>query len=203
MVYIQQLPAHEQAILRQELDASESVQWIGRPIPRKVLIRSLGIYLFAVPWTAFSLFWESIALSMLFGGMTPESGPVPWGMRIVFPLFGLPFVLIGVWLMSTPFYVAHKAKHTLYVVTSKRALIVSGGRKRNVESFPLTTLGQQIERKDSGDGSGSLYFHFRTGYDSDGDRTVNKKGFEHTTDVRGAEAKLKEALARTEALRSS
>ena len=52
------------------------------------MLKPFAFYLFAVPWTAFSLSWETIAVRMAFTGAPPLVG-------IIMTLFGLPFVVIG------------------------------------------------------------------------------------------------------------
>ena len=80
----------------------EAIRWVGRPSARRVFTRSLAIWLFAIPWTAFSIGWEWAALGgWLSGKPSPSSAHTLFG--IVFPLFGLPFVLVGLGMMATPF----------------------------------------------------------------------------------------------------
>ncbi len=49
--------------VRHELRADETPQWIGYPIPKQYAIQEgLTLFLFGIPWTAFVIFWESLAM---------------------------------------------------------------------------------------------------------------------------------------------
>ena len=41
----------------QELQQGEGIEWLGQPNPGKYAKGSAKIVLFAIPWTAFALFW--------------------------------------------------------------------------------------------------------------------------------------------------
>ncbi|MCZ8368896.1 MAG: hypothetical protein O9293_02830 [Porphyrobacter sp.] len=81
--------------LERELGAGETVCWHGWQLGR-IEPRSFLIYVFAVPWTAFSLMWTVLAAGAI--GVS-EIGLV----GIAFPLFGLPFIAIGAWMLSCRF----------------------------------------------------------------------------------------------------
>jgi hypothetical protein len=44
---------------------------------------------------------------------------------VLFPLFGVPFVLIGLGMLAAPYWMRRKAQNTVYALTDKRALILS------------------------------------------------------------------------------
>src|SRR5262249_20816228 len=150
-------------------------------------------YLFAVPWTAFSLFWESMAILALFGALSPENMPNPAWSAILLPLFGLPFLAIGFYMMATPFIAYTKALETVYAITSQRALTVTGKRNQEVLSYAMKDISEHVEIKRKHDGSGHLYFSFKRKFDSDGDPYVERKGFEHIANVKEAEMRLRQA----------
>ena len=94
------------AILRRELMTGERIVWSGQPNPRKLYAAfaiwlfaipwtAFAIWGFAIPWTAFALFWEAMALFMLWGDTTKTPAAITWSFGIVFPLFGLPFIVVG------------------------------------------------------------------------------------------------------------
>lgn len=59
-------------------------------------------------------------------------------MEAVFPLFGVPFVLVGLWLVAGHwFFDAYKRKRARYALTNKRALIARTIFGRRMESYPI------------------------------------------------------------------
>ena len=84
--------------LENELDEGETVVWVGRPSTRRMLWRALPIVLFAIPWTAFAIFWT-------FGAAGFKVPDFQQGFDF-FPLFGIPFILIGLGMFSSPYWVA-------------------------------------------------------------------------------------------------
>ncbi len=58
-----------------------------------------------------------------------------------FRLWGIPFVVIGLYLVFGRFFVAaREVNNTWYAVTSKRILIQSGTFRQNFSEFDLATL---------------------------------------------------------------
>ncbi len=181
-------------LIRGELSGDERLIWQGQPIPSRMMFTAFAIYLFAIPWTAFSLFWEAMALSIFFGDPAKAPQGPEKAVGIIFPLFGLPFVLIGFGMLLSPFWVYKKAKTTVYAITDRRAIVIDGGRSRAVTSYPFEKWEGEITRKERTDGSGSLFFSTTYSRDSDGDVRVKKKGFDGIFQVRDVEAKLLRAL---------
>jgi hypothetical protein len=173
------------SIARNELEPGESLLWSGSPDPRRSMLMSLPILLFAIPWTAFAIFWVASAVGM------SRSGPNPGGGFSFFPLFGIPFVLIGLAMLSGPFWAYRKAQQTVYAVSNKRAIIIVGGMTRNVQSFYPKKLGN-IERTEKADGTGSIIFARRTNnsYNSNTNQSQTSStaiGFIGIQDVRTVE----------------
>lgn len=191
--------------LKKELRAGERVLWSGRPFPARVMLSTFAIWFFAIPWTAFALFWETMALSPWFAESGSRGAPkaFEFGFAIVFPLFGLPFVLIGLGMMAAPFYAYRKAQRTVFAITSERALIMDGGARGEVKTFPLAQMSGEVRKSVRSDGSGSLYFSFQKRIDGDGDRVTDRKGFECVADVNEVERKLQQAVASFHARREA
>lgn len=183
--------------LRAQLERGERLLWTGHPFPNRILLAAFPIYFFAIPWTAFSLFWEVMALSpwLALRGQE-EVTTIQTALGIVFPLFGLPFIAIGFSMLGKPFLMAAKAKRTIYGLTDRRAIIVTFDEKKTkeIESYGYEKIGSEIERKERTDGSGSLYFAFKRTVDSDGDPKTERKGFEEIPSVREVENKLRRAV---------
>ena len=128
MMPSQPLPLETETVLRSELNTGERLLWTGQPIANRSGWGSLPLVLFGIPWTAFSVFWELMAISMT-GGMkshNPSEPSFPFNLfPVLFPLFGIPFILIGLWMLSSPYWMRKKAQKIVYAVTDKRALILS------------------------------------------------------------------------------
>jgi hypothetical protein len=154
--------------VERELRDGERAQWIDMPIPHYFTPKSIASFLFAIPWTAFAIFWVCGAS----GFKLPDFKE---GFDL-FPLFGLPFILIGIGMLSTPIWTHRKALKTIYVVTDRRAITFMGGRSITIRSYPPEQLGN-IYRKERRDGTGDIVFDRRSWRDSDGDRHSEELGF--------------------------
>ena len=84
----------------------------------------------------------------------------------LFPLFGIPFVLIGFGMLSSPYWTMRKARRTAYVLTTARAIIFDGGFSTTIRSFGPDRL-TDLRRKQRADGSGDVIFERKLSYDSD------------------------------------
>ena len=152
---------------------------------------SLALLIFGVPWTAFAVFW-TLGAAGLIGKFSREAGL--WG--YIFPLWGLPFIFIGLVMLSAPYWAARAARRTIYAITDRRAIIwipkVWG--EKEVRSFEPRRL-LSMTRRERADGSGDLVFEqFR---ETNGSSTTTiRRGFMGLADVRDAEAVLREVLLR-------
>lgn len=78
----------------------------------------------------------------------------PW----FFAIWGVPFVLVGLYIMFGRFWVdARQRAHTCYAVTSERIVIVSGLFARRVKSLSIDTLSD-VSLTERRDGSGTITF---------------------------------------------
>ena len=182
-------PDSFEALLRQELAPGERLLWHARAIPRAKR-GSLAIVLFAIPWTAFALFWTTMAFTMT--RMGGETDPF---MTWVFPAFGLPFIAVGLFMFARPLLSRMAAGRTAYGVTDQRVIQLMAGKGIMSESVPLgkiTTLTRH-ERKD---GSGTLKIAIDDGLAVPANRRVT--GFElgEVPEVRRAEQVLRQAMER-------
>jgi hypothetical protein len=164
-----------------ELEAGEGVKWMGMPQPRFFTTYSKGAFLFAIPWTAFALFWVAGAA----GFQIPDFKD---GFAI-FPLFGLPFVLLGIWMLLTPLFVYLNARKTLYMITDKRAVVFEGGSNTTIRSFEPEQLNEII-RKERNNGLGDLVFKREFSQKS----LIKDIGFINIEDSKEVERKIKEMI---------
>src|SRR2546422_9237203 len=83
-----QVPHQLREKVDRELESGEHVEWLQMPVPRYFTPAATAGFLFGIPWTAFAIFWTAGAA----WGTSNVGGP---GFFSAFPLFGLPFILIG------------------------------------------------------------------------------------------------------------
>ncbi|WP_324075185.1 MAG: hypothetical protein RSE14_00555 [Erythrobacter sp.] len=172
--------------LERELRPGESVLWHGWQLARIDPRQFLG-YVFAIPWTAFSLAWTGIAVAAVAsaGPGENELGLVAWA----FPLFGLPFVAVGAWMLGQPFKPLRERGRVLYVITDERVLKLSLARALDVTAVPAARIGM-AERREQRDGTGILQLAVKVGIDSDGDRQTEHFVIGAVEDVMGAQEAL-------------
>jgi len=132
----------EQAIA-EELEVDERLLWSGIPKQGLVLRASDALLVpFSLLWGGFAIFWEAGVLSTKAPGF--------------FALWGVPFVLMGLYLIVGRFFVdARQRAATAYGITNKRAVIVSGLVSRSVKSLSLRTLSDMTLAERS-DGTGTI-----------------------------------------------
>jgi hypothetical protein len=180
----------------------EKLIWAEKPDVRIAFLFSFGIWVFAIPWTAFALFWESMVAGPLVldwlgyevGGMKPTGG-AGRGMMAVMGLFGLPFILIGFGMLLAPVWVLRKGARTLYVLTNKRVAILNGARTVSIVSiWPKEIIS--LSRKEGPDGRGTLTLHQGVVRDSDGDRQEKKTELGVINNVRRVEQMVLELKER-------
>jgi hypothetical protein len=189
------LPLSLRRRVEAELQPGERILWAGMPSPVRALLPSLFLFVFGVGWSSLTFTWEYIAVrSMLIGRPAGEEANMPSGMGVMFALFGIPFVLVGVALLSAPFFVALQAMMTTHVVTDRRLLTVTGGPWKQVETRDPGAL-TFLNRRDHRNGRGTLRLGFGTTRDSDGDARSVETAWAGIPDVRQAEEAVRE-LAR-------
>jgi len=189
------IPALDPAVQRalRESTPGERILWAGQPEGRRMTM-AFALWLFAIPWTAFSLAWEAMALIPLLSGSISGT-KAPSGMMlvfgIVFPLFGLPFVAIGFWMLWQPIAAVRRARRTVYALTDRRLIEVIVGAATSVKSVMLDRIGP-IERSAGPDGWGTLRVQTGSHVDSDGDRITDRFEMIGIPDVVGLERRILE-----------
>ena len=145
-------------ILQNELKPGERLLWSGQP-KGGILFRSSDIFMipFSLMWGGFAIFWEASVLFMMFSPSRASTGP-PLIFQIIFPLFGLPFALVGLYMIFGRFiFDAKSRENTYYAVTDQRIIIVSDFFGRRVRSLNLKNL-PELGLTEKSDGSGTITF---------------------------------------------
>ena len=173
-------------IAQREIEAGEEILWADRPNPSRMSTRTLPIMLFGIPFTGFAVFWIVSAYSI--SNVGPSFGRT--GIDNFFPLFGIPFVLIGLGMLLSPLFAFHKGTKTVYALTNRRALIIEGGSSRSVKSYAFRDM-ENLERVERADSSGDLIFLRETRRGTKGRTYTEPIGFFGVPDVRAVERTLR------------
>jgi hypothetical protein len=134
-----------ESVISQELGPGERLLWSGFP-KRGIYLRMQDAFLipFSLMWGGFAIFWEYSVISH----------GAPW----FFDVWGIPFVLVGIYLIAGRFYFdALSREKTFYGVTNQRLVIISGVFSRKTNSTNLRTL-TDISLTSKKDGSGNISF---------------------------------------------
>jgi len=180
------LPHELRAMVQAELNDKETLLWTGQPKPGRMAVKALPITLFAIPFTAFAVFWMFGASGFKFPPDFSKGG------FSFFPLFGLPVLFIGLSMLCSPLWKMRAAKRTIYALTDRRAIIFSRGWKTNIRSFSANRL-QDLTRRQRSDGSGDIVFKKEISYNNQGNNMpVQEIGFFGIDNVKEVEDKIRE-----------
>jgi hypothetical protein len=133
------------------LESTEMLLWSGQPASG-IRLRAQDAFLipFSLLWCGFAIFWEFTAVTQV----SKAPGPV----AVIFPLWGIPFVLFGLYFVFGRFIAdSHCRARTSYGVTSERIVIVSGLFSQQVKSLQLRTV-TDVSLTQRPDGSGTIVF---------------------------------------------
>lgn len=173
------LPEKLQALLNQELQPGETLRWSGQPCPGRHVRR-------AIPISFAGIVVAIIGLACANGFKIPD---LRHG-NITLTFFSAIPLLVALILLLAPLWSYLCARHTVYAVTSNRALILHPGLCGNIK---IRSLGpgilHDIIRTQKPDGSGDLVFVHDTANPKDQKHAV-PIGFFGIPDVREVERLL-------------
>ena len=127
---------------KDELLDNEKILWSGKPKDGIFFKASDALMIpFSLMWGGFAIFWE----------MSVITTDAP----IFFKLWGIPFVLVGLYMIFGRFLFEKKEREkTFYAVTDSRVLIKSGLFNTKLTSLSLQKLPElSITKKDNGFGT--------------------------------------------------
>ncbi len=130
-------------VIKAELEPDEKLLWSGQPGALNAALPTIPVFIFALIWTAFSALFVWVS----FG--TTKSGQPLWFMSII----GVPFLLIGLLLLTSPFYAFYLAKKTFYAVTDRNLYVIKEGKDKTVEKYSRADLINPIRTESGGRGT--------------------------------------------------
>jgi hypothetical protein len=132
-------------VMARHLAPNEHLLWSGRP-RQGFRLRPMDLLFvpFSFMWGGFAVFWEYSVIR--------SNGP------FLFRLWGIPFVLAGLYIIFGRFFVdARLRSQTFYGLTNERVIIVSGWGGKKVTSVSLRTANN-ISFHEGRNGSGTILF---------------------------------------------
>lgn len=154
-----------------ELKPGESLRWCAEPNPARHALKGIPHVLFSMLIAAPAAVWVYFS-----------SGAIK--------IIGILFLVVGLGIMTIPFWKYKLARKTVYAITGKRAIIIEDFGGIKISSFGPEKLGQ-LEVKQRKDGSGDIIFKKEQwGKGQDKPPTTIKIGFEAIKNVKEVEAML-------------
>ena len=131
--------------IRRHLRAGEGILWVGQPNVSAYALRGAWYLLpFSLLWGGFAISWEVIAIAR--------------GAPILFAAWGIPFVVIGLYMIFGRLYVARReAQRTVYGVTDRRILILSGAFRQTFTEIAVNGM-PVMQLEEQGSGLGTIIF---------------------------------------------
>jgi hypothetical protein len=129
--------------LRSNLSSDEKLIWAGKP-RKGIILRGSDVFLipFSLLWGGFAVFWETSVMTT--------------GAPFFFKLWGIPFVLAGLYMVIGRFFTdAMKRAKTVYGLTNDRIIIKSGIFNQSIKSLNIRTLSD-ITIDEKSDNSGTI-----------------------------------------------
>ncbi len=137
-----------------DLLKDEKILWAGQPEPKlftgaDFFLIPMGLFVFC-----FAIFWESGVLGITHMGSHHDM-PFPFSF---FPLFGIPIVLMGFYILFGRFFFkSWKQRNTYYAVTNQRALILCTAPNRSLQAV-LINANSNLNKSVGSDGTGTISF---------------------------------------------
>jgi hypothetical protein len=148
-----QMNPEAMATIQPELLSGESIVWTGQPNPRVVFHKDDAMLIpFSLLWGGFAIFWEMGVMGL--GPFGSDAGR-QWTFGVI---WGVPFVLVGQYLIWGRFlYAFWKKSRVYYALTNRRAIAVQRAPSRKIVSAYIDALPMLMKSVRS-DGIGTVTF---------------------------------------------
>ncbi|GAB4326827.1 MAG: hypothetical protein OHK0038_00280 [Flammeovirgaceae bacterium] len=178
-------------MVRQELKSDEKLLWCAQPTSKRYFRKGLPFFFFGIFFAGFAIFWTVMAASIT-GASSNETNIISY----IFPLFGIPFIVVGVGMLTAPLWMAYKvAKETAYLITDQRAILIEGGLfSGEVRYYPPQKLKDFFVRREPNN-VGDIILETKISTSKKGGQTTTEYGFlgiENLTEVSTLLQKLSE-----------
>lgn len=131
------------------LVSGEKLIWVSRPDPTFSMSSNIvKAIVWGIPWTIFFSWWTLSWVDFQF--------PKFESLSELTSLIGLPFLVMGLGMLASPYLIYSKHCKTIFVITNKRALLIIRNRNAEQTSFYFSKM-EGISTKIKSDGSGSIY----------------------------------------------
>ena len=129
--------------LKDNLISGEKLIWAGQPKTGIMITRSDAFLIpFSLVWCGCAIFWEWTAFVT--------------GAPLFLKLWGIPFILCGLYLVTGRFYIdARKRAKTIYGITNERIIIKSGIFNQEIKSLNIKTISD-VTMNEKADNSGTI-----------------------------------------------
>ncbi|MBE6948477.1 MAG: PH domain-containing protein [Ruminococcaceae bacterium] len=124
------------------ITSDEFVLWKGKP-QKGMVFTSQDVFMipFSIMWCGFAIFWETSVLSS--------------GAPFFFALWGIPFILVGLYItIGRFFHASYLRKRTYYVITNKKIIRLRRRRIDMIDGRNMPPMHLKINK----DGSGTIRF---------------------------------------------
>jgi hypothetical protein len=139
---------HALQLFNSELLKDEKLLWSGQPELKVFTVSDFFLIPFSLFFFCFSVFW-------ILGASGVSTGSHNFGL---FGLFGLPFVLVGAYMLFGRFFFKFwKQKNTYYAVTNQRILVLSTVPGRSVQAVFIESM-PTLNKFVNADGTGTITF---------------------------------------------
>ena len=131
---------------KQYMGDDEYILWKGKPEDGNLVTRQdIFMIPFSIMWCGFAIFWETTAIL--------DGGP------IFFCLWGIPFVLVGLYMVFGRFiHIKFLRKRTFYVITNKKIIRSRNNRIDILDGKMIPPIYIEVFRN----GNGTIHFEVQT-----------------------------------------
>ena len=176
--------------VRNELELSERVIWIGQPIPEREAQKARGSKYFAIAFLGIIFLWTLGMCWKVILGIEEFNLSNTW-----FAICSLPLWIGGIWLFYRPEIMKRNASHTVYALTNQRAIVWKPdfSNRLAIRSYRENDL-KKISRIQYDDGSGDLVFEDVSREDTPSEQSEERCGFLSLANVKTVEALVRKTL---------